>query len=106
MIGFAAETSDVERHAKGKLARKGCDWIVANDVSGDVMGGADNEVLLVTRAGTERWPRMGKAEVAMRLAERIAARESDLSLLNARIGELEDRLSKRRGPTATLHVAE
>jgi phosphopantothenoylcysteine decarboxylase / phosphopantothenate---cysteine ligase len=73
VIGFAAETSDVERHARGKLSRKGCDWIVANDVSGDVMGGADNEVLLVTRVGTERWPRMGKAEVAMKLAERIAA---------------------------------
>jgi phosphopantothenoylcysteine decarboxylase/phosphopantothenate--cysteine ligase len=73
VIGFAAETSDVERHGKAKLARKGCDWIVANDVSGDVMGGSDNEVLLVTKAGTERWPRMGKAEVAMKLAERIAA---------------------------------
>jgi phosphopantothenoylcysteine decarboxylase/phosphopantothenate--cysteine ligase len=73
IIGFAAETSDVERHGKAKLARKGCDWIVANDVSGDVMGGSDNEVLLVTKAGTERWPRMGKAEVAMKLAERIAA---------------------------------
>ncbi|MEY4783746.1 MAG: phosphopantothenoylcysteine decarboxylase/phosphopantothenate--cysteine ligase [Pseudomonadota bacterium] len=77
VIGFAAETSDVERHARGKLARKGCDWIVANDVSGDVMGGADNEVLLVTKAGTERWPRMGKAEVAMKLAERIAATFDD-----------------------------
>jgi phosphopantothenoylcysteine decarboxylase/phosphopantothenate--cysteine ligase len=73
VIGFAAETSDVERHGKAKLSRKGCDWIVANDVSGDVMGGSDNEVLLVTKAGTERWPRMGKAEVAMKLAERIAA---------------------------------
>ena len=77
VIGFAAETSDVERHARGKLARKGCDWIVANDVSGDVMGGADNEVLLVTKAGAERWPRMGKAEVAMKLAERIAATFDD-----------------------------
>ena len=47
VVGFAAETNDVEKHAKAKLARKGCDWIVANDVSGDVMGGADNEVLLV-----------------------------------------------------------
>ena len=49
VVGFAAETNDVEAHARAKLARKGCDWIVANDVSGDVMGGADNEVLLVTR---------------------------------------------------------
>jgi phosphopantothenoylcysteine decarboxylase/phosphopantothenate--cysteine ligase len=72
VVGFAAETNDVETHAKAKLARKGCDWIVANDVSGDVMGGADNEVLLVTRNGTERWPRMSKGEVAMKLAERIA----------------------------------
>jgi phosphopantothenoylcysteine decarboxylase/phosphopantothenate--cysteine ligase len=72
VVGFAAETNDVETHAKAKLTRKGCDWIVANDVSGDVMGGADNEVLLVTRNGTERWPRMSKGEVAMKLAERIA----------------------------------
>lgn len=72
VIGFAAETSDVERYARAKLVRKGCDWIIANDVSGDVMGGADNEVLLVTKAGMERWPRMGKAAVAMKLAERIA----------------------------------
>lgn len=72
VIGFAAETSDVEKHAKAKLTRKGCDWVIANDVSGDVMGGSDNEVLLVSKAGVERWPRMSKAEVAMRLAERIA----------------------------------
>ena len=72
VIGFAAETSDVEKHAKGKLKRKGADWIVANDVSGDVMGGTDNEVLLISKDGVERWPRMGKAAVAMKLAERIA----------------------------------
>lgn len=72
VIGFAAETSDVEKHAKAKLARKGCDWVVANDVSGDVMGGPDNEVLLVSKGGTERWPRMSKAEVALKLAERVA----------------------------------
>lgn len=72
VIGFAAETSDVEKHAKGKLSRKGCDWVIANDVSGDVMGGSDNEVLLISKAGTERWPRMSKAEVALKLAERIA----------------------------------
>jgi phosphopantothenoylcysteine decarboxylase / phosphopantothenate---cysteine ligase len=73
VIGFAAETDDVERHAKGKLTRKGADWVIANDVSGDVMGGADNQVLLVSKAGVERWPRMSKAEVALKLAERIAA---------------------------------
>ncbi len=72
VVGFAAETSDVEKHAKAKLTRKGCDWVIANDVSGDVMGGADNEVLLISKAGTERWPRMSKAEVALKLAERIA----------------------------------
>ncbi|MFT3722449.1 MAG: bifunctional phosphopantothenoylcysteine decarboxylase/phosphopantothenate--cysteine ligase CoaBC [Hyphomonadaceae bacterium] len=72
VIGFAAETNDVEKNAKAKLAKKGCDWVVANDVAGDVMGGADNEILLVTKAGTERWPRMSKAEVALKLAVRIA----------------------------------
>ena len=72
VVGFAAETNDVEKHAKAKLTRKGADWIVANDVSGDVMGGADNEVLLVSRNGAERWPRMSKAEVAMKLVERVA----------------------------------
>jgi phosphopantothenoylcysteine decarboxylase/phosphopantothenate--cysteine ligase len=74
VIGFAAETSDVEKHARGKLKRKGADWIVANDVSGDVMGGSDNEVLLISKDGIERWPRMGKAAVAMKLADRIADR--------------------------------
>jgi len=72
VIGFAAETEEVERYAREKLARKGCDWIVANDVSGDVMGGADNEIALITRAGAERWPRMAKDEVSARLAARIA----------------------------------
>ncbi|HVY89519.1 MAG TPA: bifunctional phosphopantothenoylcysteine decarboxylase/phosphopantothenate--cysteine ligase CoaBC [Hyphomonadaceae bacterium] len=72
VIGFAAETNDVEKYARAKLSKKGCDWIVANDVSGDVMGGADNQVLLVTRQGTERWPRMAKSQVALKLAERIA----------------------------------
>ena len=72
VIGFAAETEAVERHAREKLARKGCDWIVANDVSGDVMGGADNEIALITRTGEERWPRMAKDAVSRRLAERIA----------------------------------
>lgn len=72
VIGFAAETEAVERHAREKLARKGCDWIVANDVSGDVMGGADNEIALITRTGEERWPRMAKDAVSRRLADRIA----------------------------------
>jgi phosphopantothenoylcysteine decarboxylase/phosphopantothenate--cysteine ligase len=73
VIGFAAETNDVEAHALGKLERKGCDWIIANDVSGDVMGGAENEVALISRSGIERWPLMSKEAVAARLAERIGA---------------------------------
>ena len=72
VIGFAAETNDVEDHAAAKLKRKGCDWIVANDVSGDVMGGTENEIALVTRGGIDRWPRMGKDDVARRLAQKIA----------------------------------
>ena len=72
VIGFAAETNDVEEHATAKLKRKGCDWIVANDVSGDVMGGTENEIALVTQGGIDRWPRMGKTDVACRLAQKIA----------------------------------
>ena len=72
VIGFAAETHDVERHASAKRERKGCDWIVANDVSGDVMGGAENEIVLITPDGAQRWPRLTKTETAARLAARIA----------------------------------
>jgi phosphopantothenoylcysteine decarboxylase/phosphopantothenate--cysteine ligase len=73
LIGFAAETDDLLANAAAKRARKGCDWIVANDVSGGVMGGAANRVHLITAAGTESWEEAPKAQVAMRLAERIAA---------------------------------
>jgi phosphopantothenoylcysteine decarboxylase/phosphopantothenate--cysteine ligase len=73
VIGFAAETETVEAHASAKLARKGCDWIVANDVTAPgVMGGAENEVMVIDRTGVERWPRASKTEVAARLAQRIA----------------------------------
>ena len=72
VVGFAAETEHVVEHAQAKLARKGCDWIMANDVSGDVMGGAENAVHLVRAAGVEDWPRLPKEEVARRLAGRIA----------------------------------
>ena len=72
LIGFAAETERVVGHATAKLARKGCDWIVANDVSGDVMGGAANAVHLVTRDGVESWERAPKEDVAYRLAHRMA----------------------------------
>ena len=78
VIGFAAETHDVEPLAIAKLKRKRCDWIIANDVSGDVMGGAMNEVALVTREGIEdRWPRMSKEDVATRLVARIAEEFDD-----------------------------
>jgi len=72
VVGFAAETEAVVDNAIAKRARKGCDWIVANDVSGDVMGGAENAVHLVTPASVEDWPRLPKPEVARRLAARIA----------------------------------
>jgi phosphopantothenoylcysteine decarboxylase/phosphopantothenate--cysteine ligase len=74
VVGFAAETHDVVTHARAKRERKGCDWIVANDVSPGtgIMGGTENAVTLVSAAGEETWPRMGKDEVARRLAMRIA----------------------------------
>lgn len=74
VVGFAAETDDVLTHAQAKLARKGCDWIVANDVSPEtgIMGGAENAVTILSAAGAEVWPRLPKAEVARRLARRIA----------------------------------
>ena len=76
VVGFAAETEKVVDHAKAKLARKGCDWIIANDVGsgpdGGVMGAADNAIHIVTAGGVESWPRLAKTEVAARLARRIA----------------------------------
>ncbi|PTQ70770.1 bifunctional phosphopantothenoylcysteine decarboxylase/phosphopantothenate--cysteine ligase CoaBC [Celeribacter persicus] len=74
VVGFAAETDDVIAHATAKRKRKGCDWIVANDVSPatGIMGGAENAVTLITERGAEDWPRMGKDEVARQLAHRIA----------------------------------
>lgn len=73
VVGFAAETDHVEAHARAKLARKGCDWIIANDVTEPgVMGGGENAVLLITRDGTERWDRAAKDQVAGQIALRIA----------------------------------
>jgi phosphopantothenoylcysteine decarboxylase/phosphopantothenate--cysteine ligase len=74
VVGFAAETNDLLANAQDKRRRKGCDWIVANDVSPatGIMGGTENEIQLVTEAGIEPWPRLGKDEVAQRLAQRIA----------------------------------
>jgi phosphopantothenoylcysteine decarboxylase/phosphopantothenate--cysteine ligase len=71
LIGFAAETNSVIEHAVAKRARKGADWIVANDVSGDVMGGDSNSIHLITADGIESWPQLSKSEVARRLAEKI-----------------------------------
>jgi phosphopantothenoylcysteine decarboxylase/phosphopantothenate--cysteine ligase len=72
LIGFAAETDDVVANAVAKRTAKRADWIVANDVSGDVMGGTHNRIHLVTAQGVEDWPEAGKGEIARHLVERIA----------------------------------
>ena len=74
VVGFAAETDDVIANATAKRLRKGCDWIVANDVSPatGIMGGTENAVTLITDQGAESWPRMTKDAVAAQLAQRIA----------------------------------
>jgi len=72
VVGFAAETEKVIEHAKEKRKRKGADWIVANDVSGDVMGGDVNLVHIVTAKAVEMLPEMAKDQVAQALVERIA----------------------------------
>ena len=74
VVGFAAETRDLLRHAREKLARKGCDLIVANDVSAGVFGADENEAHIVSAKGVESWPRLGKEEVAARLV-RLLGRE-------------------------------
>ncbi len=79
LVGFAAETGDVISVAQAKRASKDSDWIIANDVSGDVMGGDSNQVHLVTRDGVESWERAAKTEVARRLAERIAEQMTNQS---------------------------
>jgi phosphopantothenoylcysteine decarboxylase / phosphopantothenate---cysteine ligase len=72
LIGFAAETQNVTENAVTKLAKKGCDWIVANDVSGDVMGGTNNAFHIVTKDGIESWPDSPKDAIARKLMEKIA----------------------------------
>jgi len=74
VVGFAAETNDVEANATAKLKRKGCDWIVANDVSPEtgIMGGSENNVAIISQAGVDEWPRMSKDMVSRKLAQRIA----------------------------------
>ncbi len=75
VVGFAAETNDVIENATAKRLRKGCDWIVANDVRPEtgIMGGSENRVTVVTESGSLDWPRMSKAEVSAKLAQEIAA---------------------------------
>lgn len=72
LVGFAAETNDVIAHAQAKLARKGCDWIIANDVAADPMGGDANRVHLVTATGVDSWDRLPKEAVARKIIARIA----------------------------------
>jgi phosphopantothenoylcysteine decarboxylase/phosphopantothenate--cysteine ligase len=86
VVGFAAETEDLEANARRKLAAKGCDWIVANDVSMEqgTFGGVSNTVKLVgADAELEVWPKLSKAEVAARLVARIAARLRTASVIAA-----------------------
>jgi len=73
VVGFAAETENVLENARAKRKSKGCDWIVANDVSGEVMGGARNRVQIVTGEGVESLDEMPKEQVALALVERMAA---------------------------------
>jgi phosphopantothenoylcysteine decarboxylase/phosphopantothenate--cysteine ligase len=91
VIGFAAETDDLLGNAQAKRARKGCDWIVANDVSPatGIMGGAENAVRLISAAGVEEWPRLPKEEVARRLAARIAAELGQAGLSRMQTQETE-----------------
>ncbi|PZO63013.1 MAG: peptidase, partial [Pelagerythrobacter marensis] len=84
VVGFAAETQDVVENATVKRRRKGADWIVANDVSGDVMGGEANTVHIVTEQGVETLPTMHKDQVARELVERVA--DALDALLGARDG--------------------
>jgi phosphopantothenoylcysteine decarboxylase/phosphopantothenate--cysteine ligase len=72
VIGFAAETENIITHAQAKLAKKGCDWIVANDVSGDVMGGENNAFHIVTKAGVDSWLESPKDVIARKLMEKVA----------------------------------
>jgi phosphopantothenoylcysteine decarboxylase/phosphopantothenate--cysteine ligase len=74
VVGFAAETNDVEANATAKLTRKECDWIVANDVSPEtgIMGGSENNVAIISQAGVDEWPRMSKDMGSRKLAQRVA----------------------------------
>jgi phosphopantothenoylcysteine decarboxylase/phosphopantothenate--cysteine ligase len=90
VVGFAAETDDVVNHARAKRLRKGCDWIVANDVSAGAhcaMGGDINTITIITPEREERWPELDKHEVARRLAHRIAEALKDSPATPARAAE-------------------
>ena len=77
VIGFAAETEMVEHNAHSKLQRKGCDWMIANDVGGDqTFGKDDNQITLIKKTGEDRWPRMSKVEIAKKLVEEIIQHRS------------------------------
>lgn len=71
VVGFAAESENITNYATDKLKKKDCDWIIANDISGDVMGGDHNQVHFISDNGIEEWPHMGKSEVADKLAQKI-----------------------------------
>ena len=73
VIGFAAETEALEKNAQAKRMRKGCDWLLANDVSAKtgIMGGDENAILCIEQAGVDQWPRASKAQVAERLVQKI-----------------------------------
>lgn len=78
VIGFAAETEMVEANAQGKLKRKGCDWMIANDVSsGQAFGKDDNQITLIRKDSEERWPRMSKVQIAEKLVEAIQETRSE-----------------------------
>lgn len=83
VIGFAAETQSLEANAKTKLLAKGCDWIVANDVSDGVFGEDNNHVMLLTRDGVQNWPRMSKQAVAAQLISLIIASFNSKETLHA-----------------------
>lgn len=79
VVGFAAETDDVQKNATDKRQRKGCDWILANDVSPatGIMGGSENDVTLISDQGVQNWPRMSKIAVGQRLADKISDELND-----------------------------
>jgi phosphopantothenoylcysteine decarboxylase/phosphopantothenate--cysteine ligase len=103
VIGFAAETENVVANAAAKLRAKGCDWIVANDVSPEsgVMGGERNQVHLISAEGVEDWPDMTKAEVAVRLVARIAQHFAEAPAARSAERQLETPVAEEAGEPAS-----